>query len=125
MTTGSDGRCASRTEPSGAKSWANSSSPSEAVASPSDTLSRTLEANAAATRLEPFVDLLEQRVTEPDVEQRPDDDEHDRHRRRERERQPHAQRDPAHDPSCRSRYPTPRTVSSVLRPNGRSIFPRR
>ena len=85
----------------------------------------TSAAERTSRRLEAVVDLLVQRAPEPDVEQRADDDEHERHRRRERERQPQPQRDAAHAPACRSRYPTPRTVSSECRPNGRSIFPRR
>src|SRR5262249_50858767 len=64
-------------------------------------------------------------VAEADVEKDPEGRENHRHHPREHQRQPNADREAAHAPSLRRRYPAPRTVSSDRRPYGRSIFSRR
>ncbi len=73
-----------------------------------------------------LVELLLEGVAEPHVEERADRGQHDGHREGEGEGEPDADRQAAHDPSSlRRRYPTPRTVSSDLRPKGRSTLSRR
>ena len=80
-----------------------------------------------AANAESLVHALVERRAEPDIEERPERREDDRHDDGEREREPNPDRQPAHaaSPSFRSRYPAPRTVSIDSRPNGRSIFSRR
>ncbi len=52
--------------------------------------------NGIGPRVERLVELLLERIPEPDVEERSDGCEHERHREREDEREPKADRQPAH-----------------------------
>ena len=86
--------------PSGARSCANPSSP-VASSSPAPVLDDGRERPGAQD--EALVELLLERVPEPDVEERAEPREDDRHREREDERQAERDRNPAHAPSARRR----------------------
>ena len=81
--------------------------------------------DVVGARAQTLIQDLSELAIEPDVEERRQAGEHERHGEREGETQAYPDRQPAQLSSLRNRYPTPRTVSIDARPNGRSIFSRR
>ena len=82
--------------------------------------------DGGGSRAQPRVDRLGEVGAQPQVDEQPGRHQHEHHRQREGRGQPGTDRHAAHvPPSLRSRYPAPRTVSSDVTPNGRSIFWRR
>ena len=72
-----------------------------------------------------LVEGSEQRAADAKVDEERHAGDHNGHRHREGKRQPQANRQASQTPpSSRSLYPVPRTVSSEVRPNGRSILSR-
>ena len=89
------------TDPSGPKTWANSSSPPPRT-TPVPSLRTSCE-SVAARASEALIDLLHEGVAEPDVEERAHCGQDDGHREGEEERQSDADREPAHRSSVLSR----------------------